>query len=620
MYNPFPFDDPRPVNRPELSEKTISAVVAGGTANVAKKFVAGIASQAAKEGVVVAFDGYATANWTIMVNLINRECELAGLGFEAVDFNRATLKSGKEIDEMIDPLLIWDTKIDPTLLYGKIYRGGYQGLLDPGKSESFKADLPARKAPGKITVVYGYGCLIPEFRGLYDVKCFFDLTPKTSMLRIRRGEYANLGKEHTGIINRTIRRCYYCDFENAVQSRKELFASGAIDWYFLDNDPQNLQMMPFVAFADICAQLVKYPFRAKPCYLEGVWGGSYMKKLRKLPEKMRNAAWVFDFIPMEVSVVVEAGGELLDINYCSFVHKEGINLMGEKCVEHFEGYFPIRFNYDDSYHSTGNMSIQCHSGGKFNIENYNEFGRQDESYYVVVTGHEAKTFIGFRDDADIPQFFKDIEAADTEHKPVDYMKYVSYEESKPGLQVMLPAGTIHSSGRNQVILEIGSLTIGSYTYKMYDYLRLDFDGKQRPIHTHLGELNVRQDRRYSVIHDPSSPEYIVQKPRLAASGEGWEEYILGENPQMYISLRRLEFENRCEQDTKGEKFHVLALVDGDNVRVRSLDHPERSFDMEFMDIVCVPADMGRYVIENLGKEPIRVHKTCLREGFENDPR
>lgn len=27
MYNPFPFDDPKPVNRPELSKKTIDAVV-----------------------------------------------------------------------------------------------------------------------------------------------------------------------------------------------------------------------------------------------------------------------------------------------------------------------------------------------------------------------------------------------------------------------------------------------------------------------------------------------------------------------------------------------------------------------------------------------------------------
>ena len=620
MYNPFPFDDPRPVNRPELSEKTVKSIISGGNQNVVKKFVATLADRAAKEGVVVALDGYTTANWTVFVNLIARECCLLGLGFEAIDANAATLKSGKEIDAIIDPLLIWDTKIDPTLLYGKVYKGGYQGLMDEARTEAFKKAVPASRQAGKISVVYGYGSLIPELRELYDVKVFFDLTPMKSMLRIRRGEYSNLGKERPGIINRTIRRCYYCDFECAVRNRHELWENNVPDWYVLDNDPQNLQLMPFGTFSDICAQLVKYPFRAKPCYIEGVWGGSYMKKLRKLPDEMRNAAWVFDFIPMEVSVVVEAGDEKLDINYCSFVHKEGVNLMGEDCVKKFEGYFPIRFNWDDSYHSTGNMSIQCHSGGEYNVKNYNEFGRQDESYYVVVTGHDAKTFIGFRDDADIPQFFRDIEAADTEHKPCDYMKYVSYEESKPGLQVMLPAGTIHSSGRNQVILEIGSLTIGSYTYKMYDYLRLDFDGKQRPIHTRLGEENVRQDRRYSVIHDPESPEYIVQKPRLSASGEGWEEYILGENPQVYFSLRRLEFEKKCEQDTGGKLFHVLTLVDGDAVRVRSVRHPERYFDLQFMDIVCVPADMGRYVIENLGREPVMVHKTCLREGYQNDPR
>ena len=193
---------------------------------------------------------------------------------------------------------------------------------------------------------------------------------------------------------------------------------------------------------------------------------------------------------------------------------------------------------------------------------------------------------------------------------------MSYEESRPGLQVMLPAGTIHSSGRNQVILEIGSLTIGSYTYKMYDYLRLDFDGKQRPIHTKLGELNVNQERRTSVIHDPESKDYIVHKPRLAASGDGWEEYILGENPQLYFSLRRLEFDRRCEQETHGI-FHVLTLVDGERVRIRSLAHPERSYEAGFMDLVVVPADMGAYVIENLGAEPIRVHKTLLREGYRD---
>ena len=618
MYNPFPFDDPKPVNRPELSKKTVDAVVAGGTPSVAKRFAAPVIDKARESNQIVAFDGYATADWKQFLNLVARECKAAGVDFVSIDQNAECFKSGKEIDDMIDPLLIWDTEIDPTLLYGKIYKGGYEGILDEEKAKAFEEKVAGlRNGSGKVVAVYGYGCLIPRFRDLYDVKCFFDLTPKTSILRIRRGEYSNIGKERPDLVNRVIRRCYYCDFEMSVCSRRELLRNSAIDFYFLSDDPQNIQMLPFGAFADICAQLVKYPFRAKPCYLEGVWGGSYMKKLRNLPDKMRNAAWVFDFIPMEVSVLVEVGNEKLDINFCSFVCKEGVNLMGEGCVNKFHGYFPIRFNWDDSYHSTGNMSIQCHSGSAYNREHYGEFGRQDESYYVCVTGHDAKTFIGFRDDADIPQFFREIEAADKEHKPCDYMKYVNYEESRPGLQVMLPAGTIHSSGRNQVILEIGSLTIGSYTYKMYDYLRLDFDGKQRPIHTRLGEENVAQHRRTSVIHDPESADYIVQKPRVAVEGDGWKEIILGENEQLYFSLRRLDFEKICRQDTCGERFHVLSLVDGDQVLVRSVAHPERCFKMDFLDIVCVPADMGEYEIVNLGKEPVMVHKTMLRDGYQD---
>ena len=618
MYNPFPFDDPKPVNRPELSKQTVDAVVAGGTPSVAKRFAAPVIDKAREANQIVAFDGYATADWKLFLNLLARECKAAGVEFVSIDQNAECFKSGREIDDMIDPLLIWDTEVDPTLLYGKIYKGGYEDILDEDKTKAFEEKVAGlRNGSGKVVAVYGYGCLIPRFRDLYDVKCFFDLTPKTSILRIRRGEYSNIGKERPDLINRVIRRCYYCDFEMSVCSRRELLKNSAIDFYFLSDDPQNIQMLPFGAFADICAQLVKYPFRAKPCYLEGVWGGSYMKKLRNLPDNMRNAAWVFDFIPMEVSVLVEVGNEKLDINFCSFVCKEGVNLMGEGCVNKFHGYFPIRFNWDDSYHSTGNMSIQCHSGSAYNREHYGEFGRQDESYYVCVTGHDAKTFIGFRDDADIPQVFREIEAADKEHKPCDYMKYVNYEESRPGLQVMLPAGTIHSSGRNQVILEIGSLTIGSYTYKMYDYLRLDFDGKQRPIHTRLGEENVAQHRRASVIHDPESPDYIVQKPRVAVEGDGWKEIILGENEQLYFSLRRLDFEKTCRQDTCGERFHVLSLVDGDQVLVRSVAHPERCFKMDFLDIVCVPADMGEYEIVNLGKEPVMVHKTMLRDGYQD---
>ncbi len=608
MYNPFPFDDQTPVNRPAIGKGTSKQLVKGSV-----KVAAYLAAKA-HEGSIFAVDGYVGADFERTVNLLEAQLHVRGFKTRRINF-RDCYKSEGELWEIVDKNLSWDRSEDPTLLFGKVYKGGYEGLLDNEKKQALANELG--KQGKEVLIVFGQGCLIPGLRNLYEYKIYLDVTPKESILRIRRGQYINLGMSSPLTTPLIIRRCYYCDFEVAVHLRKELLSSeGNVDFYVENDYPNDMKLLPYEAFSEITASLADYPFRCKPVYLEGVWGGTYMKKLRKLPDQMRNAAWVFDLIPMEVSILVDVDGTVLEIPFSTFFMKEGAKVLGESVVEKFNGYFPIRFNWDDSYHSTGNMSIQCHSGSVYNKEHYNEFGRQDESYYVVITGHDAKTFIGFRDDADIPQFFKDIEAADTEHKSVDYMKYVSYEESKPGLQVMLPAGTIHSSGRNQVILEIGSLTIGSYTYKMYDYLRLDFDGKQRPIHTKLGELNVNQERRTSVIHDPESKDYIVQKPRLADEGEGWKEYIVGENPQLYFSLRRLEFEKSCEQDTKGI-FHVLTLVDGEHIRIRSVAHPERSYEASFMDIVVVPADTGAYVIENLGAEPIRVHKTLLRDGFQD---
>lgn len=616
MYNPFPYDDPRAVNRPALAKKTVEAVVAG-TPKAAAALAGEVASRlkaAPGKNVVVAFDGYATADWTRMVNLLSQQLIGKGIDVEAFPFAEV-LKSEQEIADMIDPNLEWDTTKDPSLLFGRLIERSFEDFFDTRKVAAFKSRLEGLKAPvakGRVLIVFGSGCLVKELRGLYDVKCYFDVTPKESILRIRRGQYANMGDKVARPANLVIRRCYYADFEIGVHHRGELLRGALLDYYMASDKPENIQMIPMAALTDIFKSLASYPFRCKPVYLEGVWGGTYVKKLRSLPDAMRNCAWVFDLIPMEVSIVVEAGTEKIDFPYFSFVQKEGHAIMGDKCVEKFGGYFPVRFNYDDTYHSNGNMSIQVHSGAQYNQENFGELGRQDESYYIVVAAHDAKTFVGFRDDADTDQFIRDIKLADTEYKPVDYLKYVHYEESKPGLQVMLPAGTIHSSGRNQVILEIGSLTIGSYTYKLYDYLRADLDGKPRPIHTWHGERTLNYDCRTSWLRGN-----IVQQPRTVREGDGWAEKIVGECDMLYFSLRRLEFEKSIEDDTNG-KFHVLVLVDGEHVRIRSVAQPERYFDAEYMDMVVVPADMGRYVIENLRTEPICIHKTMLKDGFDQE--
>ncbi|RIH67303.1 phosphoheptose isomerase [Mariniphaga sediminis] len=614
MFNPYPYDDPAAINRPELSSETINSIISG-TKETAS-YISDLLIEKLKsktKNPVIALEGYISTQWEQTVNLISQNLRQKSVKVKAINFAKI-YKSGSQLDEELSSYLKENREKDPVLLFGKLFKGSYEDLLDNIKLGQLETLLKETKDSdtGEVTIIYGCGCAIQRLRPLYDWVCYFDVTPKEVMLRARKGLFANLGDNLAKPIKALLRRCYYVDFEVAMYLRGDLIKKRDIDYYIASTNSDNLQLIPWTSFDKVMSSLVKYPMRCKPVYLEGVWGGHYIKRLRNLPAEMRNCAWVFDMIPLEVSIVVEAGKQLLEFPFFTFVQTEGPELMGQDCVNEFGGYFPIRFNYDDSYHSSGNMSIQLHSDHKYNVENYGEHCRQDESYYVITTGHGAKTYIGFNEDADPDEFIREAKKSEKEFTPVDYQKYINHVESKPGTQVMIPAGTIHSSGRNQVVLEIGSLTVGSYTYKMYDYLRADFDGKPRPIHTYHGERQLRKERKTQWVK-----ENLVQDPQLVRSGNGWAEYIVGEHDLLYFSLRRFEFENSIEDNTNG-KFHVLNLVDGEKVVIRSLDNPELSYTQNYLDMVIVPANVGRYVVKNLGNQPVCVHKTMLKDGFSNE--
>lgn len=614
MFNPHPYDDPNAVNRPELSREVVDSLISGtkeSAAYLANHIQSKLGS--GSKNIVLALDGYTGAQFNQTVNLISQLLKLNSIAVKAFNF-KDLVKSGEQLDLKLSENLAEDKEKDPVLLYGKLFQGSYEELFDSEKLKHFERSVKEFKnsAEGEVYIVYGSGCTIERLRADYDLVCYFDLSPKEVILRARRGAFANLGDVIAKPIKALLRRCYYVDFELAGHLRWDLIRKDDIDFYIASNDPDQINLIPRESFSSIMASLAKNPFRCKPVYLEGVWGGHYIKNLRNLPESMQNCAWVFDLIPLEVSIVVEAGENLLEFPYFTFVQKEGEAIMGSECVQKFGGYFPIRFNYDDSYHASGNMSIQVHSGHKYNVENYNEHGRQDESYYVIATGHGAKTFVGFNEDADPQEFIEECKKSEKEGTFIDYEKYIDHAESVPGLQVMIPEGTIHSSGRNQLILEIGSLSIGSYTYKMYDYLREDFDGKRRPIHNYHGEKVLRKEYTTSWVK-----ENLLQDPQIVRSGEGWAEYILGEHELLYYSLRRLEFEKTIEGDTGG-KFHVLSLVDGEEVLIQSLDNPELSYTQKYLDVIVVPANMGKYLIRNLGNQPVVVHKTMLKDDFASD--
>jgi mannose-6-phosphate isomerase class I len=608
MFNPYPYDDPDAVNH-IASDPGIIEDITIGSIPCAKRLAQAAFTQAGEKGrIIIALDGYISAPLGETAGAIGIQC--AALGIPCVLLEADLFMNAEVLDKELLAYLPEDRETDPVLLYGKVYHGAYEGLMDAAKLAAFENRL--KEFGQGVLLVYGNGVLIEKLRSFYNIKVFIDMTPKKTILNLRAGKYGNLGRKNRQTPSLTLRRAYYVDFEAAGTLRGHLLREKEADYYIAGDNFDAMRLIKIETLHKLFRLMLTYPLRCRPVYLEGVWGGFYVKRLRRLPKAMKNCAWVFDLIPMEVSIVADMDVCQMEFPFFTFIQLTAEELMGKKSVAKFGPYFPIRFNYDDTFHSSGNMSIQVHPDEEYVKKQNNEFGRQDESYYIVDTAQDAKTYLGWKENADVEEFIAKARRSEKNGESFNHDDYVYSKSSKPGLQFMIPAGTIHASGRNQLILEIGSLTIGSYTYKMYDYVRKDLEGNLRPIHTYHGDKVLKRDRTEKWVE-----ENLIQKRRQIRKGEGFAEYTVGEHELIYFSLRNVVFEERYEDDTV-DRFHVLTLVDGEQALIRSKKNPVHSFRQQYLDMVVIPANFGPYEVINEGVGIVTMHKTLLKDGFEKE--
>ena len=286
MFRPYPYTDPNAVNHLGIG-KELCSTVSMGNIEVAKKLLGGGAK-------VIAVDGYAGA---LFEPLLLRFRELAA--GKKIAFLRVAdaYKGSDEFEEMLKDSLPEDRTTDPILLFGKSHPFTVSSLFDAAKLKAFRDAVAAAKKDNDIVVICGQAALASELRDLADERVFIDATPVNTVLRVNQRLVKPLGDAKERTLPYTWRRLYYYDYEILMEHRKELIDDGAIDFYIDGNQEQNLKMMPYATLKAVFELQLKSPFRATPAYIEGVWGGKFVKKLRNLPDDMRNCAWVFDMIP-----------------------------------------------------------------------------------------------------------------------------------------------------------------------------------------------------------------------------------------------------------------------------------------------------------------------------------
>ena len=210
----------------------------------------------------------------------------------------------------------------------------------------------------------------------------------------------------------------------------------------------------------------------EPYFDPGVWGGQWMKENLGLDASKENFAWSFDGVPEENSLNLEIGGKVLKVPAQDLVFYAPHELLGERVHGRFGAEFPIRFDLLDTMGGQ-NLSLQVHPLTEYIYEKFGMPYTQDESYYLLDADEDEETYVylGLKEGVDKKEMERELRAAEKGEELFPAEKYVNKIPVKKHDHVLIPAGTVHCSGKNTMVLEI-SATPYIFTFKLWDWGRL----------------------------------------------------------------------------------------------------------------------------------------------------
>lgn len=604
-----PFEDETAVNKLDVDKESVKSILVGIDKfcrlinDLLRKFF-----RKRRNACLISIDGYLGVEWSTIISTLKISLKKGKFKFKTFNFSDC-YKSPKEIERIVDPYITWDP------VFGKLWiEGSLDQFLDHDLLEKLRETLMKCRSGelGTVVICFGEGSSYKPLTDLYDYIFYIDLTRQELFRRARRGKVKNLGSgdveyDDSGYIRR---RFYHIDFPVLDKHKKATLP--IIDYYIDGNDTENLKSMPRNVYEKILSTLAEYPIRLKPVYIPGVWGGQWLRKVRELKEERVNVAWSLEVVPYEQSILISLNDVTLDIPFLNLLWNEPEKIVGRYSLNkfnydpYFEIYFfPISFNYDDTIEG-GNMSVQVHPHYPYIKEYINEPYSHDESYYIVAVAPGSFVHFGLNDGVDKEKFYELAKKSYREKAPFDYTLYVNKVQTKPGDYFLIPAGTVHGSGKNELVLEIDANNSTELTFKIYDYLRPDLTGKFRPISLHHAFNVIKFHRTASWVL-----KHLKQNPRLIRRGDEWAEYVIGELDELFFVTHRLEFRDKVEDSTDG-RFHILTLVEGKKILIQSKRHKERSYELKFTETVIIPACFSEYLMINLGDKPCKVVKALLK--------
>jgi mannose-6-phosphate isomerase class I len=537
----------------------------------------------------IVIDGYGGIFWEEVKQCLQMELQATGCKVHWIEVS-ACMKKEEVIDEMVAPFLgsedsVWGTKCNLNL-------------------ESFFniADLAALQpaSNANCTIVFGTGAGLVSWEAPI---VYIDLPKNEIQYRMRAGSITNLGSKKVTRAANMYKRFYFVDWVVLNEHKRKLLSKISViaDGQWKDS----LNWMLAGSLKTGLYTLSQTVFRVRPWFEAGAWGGQWMKqKIHDLNKEEVNYAWSFELIVPENGLVFESNGNLLEVSFDCLMFLQHDNVLG-KHAGLFGYEFPIRFDFLDTWEG-GNLSIQCHPTLQYIRENFGETITQDETYYILDCKEDAQVFLGFQDNIDPAAFRQVLENSKANKQDVAINEFVQSHTAAKHDLFLIPNGTVHSAGVNNLVLEI-SATPYIFTFKMYDWLRLDLNGEPRVLNIDHAFKNLNFERKGEKVK-----EELISKQSVMDRGDDWQLVHCPTHPIHFYDVHRIEFMSRITVQMN-DTFHILMLVEGSTVSVETADGVIVTFN--YAETFVIPAAAKSYTLINKDQRMAKVVKAFCKDNI-----
>lgn len=305
------------------------------------------------------------------------------------------------------------------------------------------------------------------------------------------------------------------------------------------------------------------PMLLKPVGKDYLWGGTRLKEEYNKDIDLTPLAetWECSTHPDGKSIV--ANGEFKGKALADVI-KEHPEYLGTKHDDIKE--LPIMVKLIDAKEK---LSLQVHPDDKYSFKHEKQRGKT-EMWYVLDAEPGAKLMYGFAHPVN-----KDILKYAVEDGSLS--KHIQKVKVQKNDVFFIPPGTIHAIGAGILIVEIQQCS--NVTYRVYDYNRIDKNGKKRQLHF---------DKAIDVMNMEVSKD-IRQNPRILHYYPGCSRELLCRCK--YFEVERIQVSEGFEFSVMDTSFQILMIING--MAVLNYSNTDKPLSISKGDCLFLPSALGR---------------------------